>query len=87
MPLLLVQVLEIFFTLVTLIVFPALLPDVPLVLLPLVLALELGLVLLGEVLLAEPSEPFTWTSSPTCLLSWASSPCSSYVVPALSVRE
>ncbi len=64
LPLLLVQVLEIFFTLVTLKALPALLPDAPLV-----LALELGLALLGEVALAEPSEPFTWTSSPTCLLS------------------
>lgn len=65
------QVLEIFFTPVTLNVLPALLPDVPLV-----LALELGLAPLGDEALAEPSEPFIWTSSPTCLLSWESSPCS-----------
>jgi len=66
------QVLEIFFTLVTLNALPAL---APVELLVLALELELGLVLLGDAL-AELSEPFTSTSCPTCLLSWESSPCS-----------
>jgi hypothetical protein len=63
------QVLEIIFTLVTLKVLPALAP------VELLLALELGLAPAGDEL-AEPSEPFTWISCPTCLLSFESSPCS-----------
>lgn len=71
----LLQVLEIFFTLVTLKLLPALAPELELA--PL-LALELGLAPLGDDELAElaPSEPFTSTSSPTCLLSFESLPCS-----------
>ena len=62
------QVAEIFFTPVTLNVLPALALE------EVLLALELGLAPLGDVLL-EPAEPFTSTSSPTCLLSLESSPC------------
>jgi len=62
------QVLEIFFTLVTLNVLPALVAE------ELLLELELGLAPAGDEL-AAPSEPFTATSSPTCLLSLESSPC------------
>lgn len=64
------QVAEIFFTLVTLNVLPAFALEEVL----LALELELGLAPLGDVLL-ELAEPFTSTSSPTCLLSLESSPC------------
>ena len=78
--LLLVHVLETFFTPVTLKLLPALAPEVDPAL------LEGDMPLLEEEL-AAPSEPFTSTSSPTCLLSFESSPCSWYVVPASSVSE